>query len=100
MGAEKKAAADKKAAAAKPGFKGKAQLIALQKSGVAFETLCLNAPEAALKDASLNKATVFAFPGAVKVDAGTNKAFNVALVAAFTQAKLTTYNKYGTDLTV
>jgi len=60
----------------------------------------LNAPEAALKDASLNKATVFAFPGAVKVDAGNNKLFNDALVKAFTQAKLTTYNKFGTDLTV
>ena len=60
----------------------------------------MNAPEAALKDASLNKATVFAFPGAVKVDVGNNKVFNDALVAAFTQAKLTTYNKFGTDLTV
>jgi hypothetical protein len=60
----------------------------------------MNAPEAALKDASLNKATVFAFPGAAKVTAANDKAFNDALVKAFTQAKLTAYNKFGTDLTV
>jgi len=59
----------------------------------------LNAPEAALKDASLNKATVFAFPGAIVVTAGNNKAFNDALVTAFTQVKLTAYNKFGTDKT-
>jgi len=59
----------------------------------------LNAPEAALKDASLNKATVCAFPGAAKVTAVNDKAFNDALVTAFTQAKLTAYNKFGTDKT-
>jgi len=60
----------------------------------------MNAPEAALKDASLKQATVFAFPGAAKITAVHDKAFNDALVAAFTQAKLTAYNKFGTDNTV
>ena len=60
----------------------------------------MNAPEAALKDASLKQATVFAFPAPAKLTTANDKAFNVALVKAFTQAKLDSYNKFGTDKTV
>jgi len=59
----------------------------------------LNAPENALKDVTLNKATVFAFPGKYVVSAENDKAFIGALTTAFTQVKLTAYNKFGTDKT-
>jgi len=60
----------------------------------------MHAPEIALYDVTLNKATVCAFPAPAKLTTANDKAFNVALVKAFTQAKLDSYNKFGTDKTV